>query len=109
MSIIEKTPIRCNQGTEVARFVRWTRYAATYLQSYTHMRLHAKHPAKQMGCPNQAPLGKAACYYSYPLALPVGHAQILVQLAIPGDLNLLLREVIERFLTELAKRLLACI
>lgn len=41
--------------------------------------------------------GKAVCYYSYPLAILIDDAQILVQLTILGDLDLLLHHLVERF------------
>lgn len=55
MSIIGEAPNRCNQGTEVARFARWTRYADMYLQGYTHTRLRVKFSMKQTGRPDRRP------------------------------------------------------
>lgn len=103
MPIIEKAPNRYKQGTEVAASQA---KATSPLLAYRATR---KVPRKLNEAPRKAPRSKTACYYPYPLAILIEDAQILTDFAIPSDLALLLHEVIERLLIELAKRLLACV
>lgn len=109
MPIIEKAPNRYKQGTEVAHLSSQSHFTATCLPSYTHMRLYTKLPTNKKRRPRKAPRGKTACYYPYPLAILIGYTQSLTELALLGNLDLLLHEVIERLLIKLAKRLRACV
>ena len=97
------------QGTQVAFSAHLHRYAHATLHGYRATSLQAEYLERQTGRPQKTSRGKAACYFSYPSAFPVGYAHLITDFAITGDLGLLLHHLVERFADfRLFERFLAC-
>lgn len=81
-------------GTQVAFSADLCNHTPTALRGYRATR---KALCKANGTSQKTSRGKAACYYSYPLAILIDDTQLLAKFVTVRDLDLLLHHLVERF------------